>query len=79
MVKFFGGLLLVVHGCFALALQHFFPDKLVRFLAPKKAAMMHTYFPATLYPPSPDGPKGYLLATVQVLAGILILKSLTRL
>lgn len=79
MLRFFFALLLVVHGSFAVAVQHYFPSRLVGFLAPKKAASLHQLFPVNFYPPDPSGPGGYWLALVEVTAGVLILKSLSRL
>lgn len=79
MLRFLFALVLVVHGSFALAVQHYFPSRLVGFLAPKKAASLHQLFPVNLYPPDPAGPGGYWLAAAEVLAGVLILKSLSRL
>lgn len=79
MLKFLFALVLLVHGCFALAVQHYFPATLAGVFAPKKAAALHSVFPAGLYPPAPVTLRGYLLASAQVVAGFLLLKSLTRL
>ena len=79
MLKFLFGLLLVVHGCFALSLQHYFPYKLVGVLAPKKAASLHQLFPVAIFPPDPPRLTGYGVALAEVLTGFLILKSLARL
>ena len=79
MLRFLFALVLVVHGSFALAVQHYFPSRLVSFLAPKKAASLHQLFPVAFYPPDPSGPGGYWLAALEVAAGVLLLKSLTRL
>lgn len=78
MLKFLFAVLLLVHGSFALAVQHYFPARLVGFLAPKKAASLHQLFPVNLYPPDPPKPSGYLLAAVQVVLGFFILKTLSR-
>jgi hypothetical protein len=80
MVKFLFGLALLVHGCFALAVQHFEPNsKLLDVLAKKKLDSLHTLFPVAVYPPKPPGLGGYLVAALQTLAGFLILKRLARL
>lgn len=79
MFQFLFALVLLVHGCFALAVQHYFPSKLVGFLAPKKAASLHQLFPVEVYPPAPPALSGYWLGIVQVLFGFFILKNLARL
>lgn len=79
MFKFLFALVLLVHGCFALSIQHYFPSKLVGFLAPKKAASLHQLFPLAVYPPDPPRPGGYAVAAIEVLTGFFILKHLARL
>lgn len=79
MSKFLFALSLVLHGAFGLALQHYFPDKLVGLFAHKKAASVHQLFPPSVFPPNPSGPGGYWFGILEFLAGFLILKSLSRL
>jgi hypothetical protein len=80
MVKLLFALLLLVHGSFALAVQHYEPTSwLVGLLAKKKLDSLHSLFPVAVYPPQPPNLGGYVVAAAQCLAGFLILKRLARL
>lgn len=80
MLKFILTLLVLVHGCFALAVQTYSPTSwLVGALAKKKLDAVHAVFPSSIYPAQPPGPGGYFFAFVQVLGSFLLLKRMCRL
>lgn len=79
MFKLLFFLALLLHGAFAVAFQHFLPDKLVSVLAPKRAAVVHALFPPTIYPPSPSGLSGYTVGVFEILFAFFTLKRLCRL
>ena len=73
-MKFFLWLAVLVHGCFALAVQAYFPNGLASIFAHKKTATLHSIFPTSIYPP--NGP--YLTAIAQIVVAFLMLKKAPR-